>query len=269
LQNGHAGEPAGVAQGAHAFEELAEVLGVGFLRFDMSEYMEKHTVSRLIGAPPGYVGFEQEGMLTGAVSRQPHAVLVLDEIEKAHPDIYNILLQVMDHATLTDNNGKKADFRNVILILTTNAGVREGNQNTVGFGGVSVPPGVERGRRVTDAINRVFPPEFRNRLDAQIAFGALARDTVLRVVDKFVLELGGQLSARDVTLTITPALREWLGEIGYKPEFGAREMGRAVQDHLKKGLADELLFGRLVKGGAVEADLEDGKVVFRFPELVA
>ena len=247
--------PTGVGKTELA-KQLAEVLAVNFLRFDMSEYMEKHTVSRLIGAPPGYVGFEQEGLLTGAVNRTPYSVLVLDEIEKAHPDIYNILLQVMDHATLTDNNGRKADFRNVILILTTNAGVREGGQSTVGFGRE------ERGRRVSDAVNRTFPPEFRNRLDAHVMFGSLSQDVVLRVVDKFVLELGGQLSARDVTLQITPALRAWLGEQGYKPEFGAREMGRVIQEHLKKPLADELLFGRLAKGGSVLADLVDGEVKF-------
>ena len=223
--------------------------------------MEKHTVSRLIGAPPGYVGFEQEGLLTGAVSRSPHAVLVLDEVEKAHPDIYNILLQVMDHATLTDNNGKKADFRNVILVLTTNAGVREGNQASVGFSG-ALPPGVDRGRRVTDALNRTFPPEFRNRLDAQVVFRGLERESIRRVVDKFVLELNAQLSAREVTLEVTPALRDWLGERGYRPEFGAREMGRVVADHLKKPLADELLFGRLVHGGRVVADLDGDSVTF-------
>jgi len=247
--------PTGVGKTELA-KQLAEVLGVAFLRFDMSEYMEKHTVSRLIGAPPGYVGFEQEGLLTGAVNRTPYAVLVLDEIEKAHPDIYNILLQVMDHATLTDNNGKKADFRNVILVLTTNAGVREGQRPSPGFGRA------DQGRRVDDAVNRTFPPEFRNRLDGMIAFGPLSQEVVLKVVDKFVLELSAQLGARDVTLQITPTLRAWLGEKGYKPEFGAREMGRVIQDELKKPLADELLFGRLMKGGSILADLEGEKVTF-------
>ncbi|MES2642583.1 MAG: ATP-dependent Clp protease ATP-binding subunit ClpA [Myxococcota bacterium] len=247
--------PTGVGKTELA-KQLAEVLGVAFLRFDMSEYMEKHTVSRLIGAPPGYVGFEQEGLLTGAVNRTPYAVLVLDEIEKAHPDIYNILLQVMDHATLTDNNGKKADFRNVILVLTTNAGVREGQRPSPGFGRA------DQGRRVDDAVNRTFPPEFRNRLDGLIAFGPLSQDIVLKVVDKFVLELSAQLGARDVTLQITPTLRAWLGEKGYKPEFGAREMGRVIQDELKKPLADELLFGKLMKGGSVLADLDGDKVTF-------
>ena len=247
--------PTGVGKTELA-KQLAEVLGVAFLRFDMSEYMEKHTVSRLIGAPPGYVGFEQEGLLTGAVNRTPYAVLVLDEIEKAHPDIYNILLQVMDHATLTDNNGKKADFRNVILVLTTNAGVREGQRPSPGFSRA------DQGRRVDDAVNRTFPPEFRNRLDGMIAFGPLSQDVVLKVVDKFVLELSAQLGAREVTLQITPTLRAWLGEKGYKPEFGAREMGRVIQDELKKPLADELLFGRLMKGGSILADLDGEKVTF-------
>ncbi|MFZ5477179.1 MAG: ATP-dependent Clp protease ATP-binding subunit ClpA [Myxococcota bacterium] len=258
--------PTGVGKTELA-KQLAEVLGVAFLRFDMSEYMEKHTVSRLIGAPPGYVGFEQEGMLTGAVSRTPYSVLVLDEIEKAHPDIYNILLQVMDHATLTDNNGKKADFRNVIVIMTTNAGVREAAQASPGF---ARDAGLTMGRRSSDAVNRTFPPEFRNRLDAHVTFGPLAKETVLKVVDKFVLELGAQLAARDVTLQITPALREWLAEKGYKPEYGAREMGRVVQDYLKKPLADELLFGRLSHGGSVVADLSaDDGVVFRSEPVAA
>ncbi len=251
--------PTGVGKTELA-KQIAEVLGIGFLRFDMSEYGEKHTVSRLIGAPPGYIGFEQEGLLTGAVARQPHAVLVLDEIEKAHPDIYNILLQVMDHASLTDNNGKKADFRNVILILTTNAGAREGGKAAMGFAA-----GDQRQHKTDDAVARVFPPEFRNRLDGHVVFGALDKETVLKVVDKFVLELQGQLSGKNVVLTITPALRAWLGDKGYKPEFGAREMSRVLSEHLKKGLADEILFGRLAKGGAVEADLVGDAVVFTFP----
>ena len=251
--------PTGVGKTELA-KQIAEVLGIGFVRFDMSEYGEKHTVSRLIGAPPGYIGFEQEGLLTGAVSRQPHSVLVLDEIEKAHPDIYNILLQVMDHASLTDNNGKKADFRNVILILTTNAGAREGGKAAMGF-----TAGDQHTHKVDDAVARVFPPEFRNRLDGHVVFGALNKETVLKVVDKFLLELQGQLSGKNVVLTITPELRAWLGEKGYKPEFGAREMSRVLQEHLKKGLADEILFGRLSKGGSVEADIVNDHVVFSFP----
>jgi ATP-dependent Clp protease ATP-binding subunit ClpA len=247
--------PTGVGKTELA-KQLAEVMGVQFTRFDMSEYMEKHTVSRLIGAPPGYVGFEQEGMLTGAVSRHPYSVLVLDEIEKAHPDIYNILLQVMDHATLTDNNGKKADFRNVVLIMTTNAGAREGAKPGVGF----IPPGQEA--RTGEALQRTFPPEFRNRLDASVVFGGLPRPVILQVVEKFVRELGAQLMARNVSIEVSDALRDWLGDKGYKPEFGAREMNRVVQEHLKKPLADELLFGKLKDGGVAKADLVDGKVVF-------
>lgn len=247
--------PTGVGKTELA-RQLAEVLGVAFIRFDMSEYMEKHTVSRLIGAPPGYVGFEQEGMLTGAVSRTPYCVLVLDEIEKAHQDIYNILLQVMDHATLTDNNGKKADFRNVILILTTNAGARDGGKAALGFSQVS------KSNRIDDALGRAFPPEFRNRLDASVIFEPLAQDIILMVVDKFVRELQVQLIARNTTLSISEALRAQLGREGYKPEFGAREMSRTIAERLKKPLADELLFGRLIKGGHVLADWVDEKVVF-------
>jgi ATP-dependent Clp protease ATP-binding subunit ClpA len=255
--------PTGVGKTELA-KQIAEVLGVAFLRFDMSEYMEKHTVSRLIGAPPGYVGFEQEGMLTGAVSRTPHAVLVLDEIEKAHPDIYNILLQVMDHATLTDNNGKKADFRNIILVMTTNAGAREGAKANLGFGAST-----SQDQKVDTAVSRTFPPEFRNRLDGHVIFGPLSKEVVLRVVDKFLVELGGQLVARDVVLETTPELRAWLGERGYKPEFGAREMSRVISEHLKKPLADELLFGKLKKGGRVIADAVNDGVVFSFPPVMA
>jgi len=253
--------PTGVGKTELA-KQLAEVLGVQFLRFDMSEYSESHTVSRLIGAPPGYVGFDQEGLLTGAVSRAPYAVLVLDEIEKAHPQIYNILLQVMDNATLTDNNGKKADFRNVVLILTTNAGAREAAKGSVGFN----PPGAEG--KVSEALSRVFPPEFRNRLDGSVVFAGLGRAVILQVVDKFVRQLAAQLQAREVIFSVTDPLREWLADEGYKPEFGAREMSRVIQEHLKKPLADELLFGKLAHGGRVEADLADRKVVFRFPEAV-
>jgi len=250
--------PTGVGKTELA-KQLAEVMGVHFMRFDMSEYSEPHTVSRLIGAPPGYVGFDQEGLLTGSVSRNPYSVLVLDEIEKAHPQIFNILLQVMDNASLTDNNGKKADFRNVVIILTTNAGAREGSKPGMGFSA----PGVEG--KITEALQRVFPPEFRNRLDGNVVFHALSRPVILQVVDKFVRELAAQLQAREVTLEITGALREWLAEKGYKPEFGAREMSRVIQDQLKKPLADELLFGRLSKGGKVVIDLADGKPSFVFP----
>ncbi|GDX82134.1 ATP-dependent Clp protease ATP-binding subunit ClpA [Deltaproteobacteria bacterium] len=250
--------PTGVGKTELA-KQLAEVMGVHFLRFDMSEYSESHTVSRLIGAPPGYVGFDQEGLLTGSVSRNPHSVIVLDEIEKAHPQIFNILLQVMDNASLTDNNGKKADFRNVVLILTTNAGAREAAISNMGF----AAPGAEH--KVSEALGKLFPPEFRNRLDGSVVFSSLSRPVILQVVDKFVRQLAAQLQARDVTLEVSPALREWLGNEGYKPQFGAREMARVIQEHLKKPLADELLFGRLMKGGAVRADFVEGAVRFEYP----
>jgi ATP-dependent Clp protease ATP-binding subunit ClpA len=254
--------PTGVGKTELA-RQLATAMNVAFVRFDMSEYMEKHTVSRLIGAPPGYVGFEQEGMLTGAVARTPYCVLVMDEIEKAHQDIYNILLQVMDHATLTDNNGKKADFRNVILILTTNAGAREGGKAGLGFAAAG------KAGRIEDALSRTFPPEFRNRLDGSILFDGLSKETILQVVDKFLKELQAQLAGRNVVLEVSAALREQLGEEGYKPEFGAREMSRVVAERIKKALADEILFGRLTGGGRVVADWQDGKVVFVFPEEAA
>ena len=253
--------PTGVGKTELA-KQLAEVLGVQFMRFDMSEYSEAHTISRLIGAPPGYVGFDQEGMLTGQVSRNPHCVLVLDEIEKAHPTIYNILLQVMDNATLTDNNGKKADFRNVVLIMTTNAGAREGGKQGLGFGAES------KDGRVSEALSRVFPPEFRNRLDGSVIFKSLSRPVILQVVDKFVRELSAMLQARNVTMEITDALREWLADKGYKPEMGAREMGRVLHEHMKKPLAQELLYGRLAKGGKVLVDLVDDKPSFSFPDAV-
>lgn len=253
--------PTGVGKTELA-KQLAEVLGVQFIRIDMSEYSEPHSVSRLVGAPPGYVGFDQEGLLTGQVSRNPHSVLVLDEIEKAHPTIYNMLLQVMDSATLTDNNGKKADFRNVVLILTTNAGAREGGKQGLGFGSGS------KDGRIEEALGRVFPPEFRNRLDGSVLFNSLSRPVILQVVDKFVRELAAQLQARNVTLEISIELRQWLADKGYKPEMGAREMGRALHEHLKKPLAQELLYGRLAKGGKVMIDLVDDKPSFTFPEAV-
>ena len=249
--------PTGVGKTELA-KQLADALSVAFVRFDMSEYMEKHTVSRLIGAPPGYIGFEQEGLLTGAVTRTPYCVLILDEIEKAHPDIYNILLQVMDHATLTDNNGKKADFRNAIIIMTTNAGARDGGKSGMGFGQIS------KSSRIEDALGRTFPPEFRNRLDGSVVFDGLSPEIILQVVDKFVGELQAQLLARKVQLRATEALRKQLGAEGYKPEFGAREMSRVVAERIKKPLADEILFGHLANGGEVEADWVEGAVVFRY-----
>ena len=235
--------PTGVGKTELA-KQLARVLGVEFIRLDMSEYMEKHTVSRLIGAPPGYVGFDQGGLLTDAVRKTPHAVLVLDEIEKAHPDVFNILLQVMDHATLTDNNGRHADFRNVVLIMTTNAGAQELSRENLGFGSTSGNAKSDR-----QAIERTFSPEFRNRLDAWITFSALATETVDRIVDKFVAELRDQLSAKNVQIELAEEARVWLRDRGYDKLFGARPMGRIIQNELKRPLADAILFGSLASGG--------------------
>ncbi len=252
--------PTGVGKTEVAIQ-LARILGVSFHRYDMSEYMEKHTVSRLIGAPPGYVGFDQGGLLTDAIRRNPYAVLLLDEIEKAHPDVFNILLQVMDHATLTDNNGRKADFRNVILIMTTNAGAGEMSRQAVGFG--QSGPNLGKGK---DAIERLFAPEFRNRLDATIPFSALSPPIVERVVDKFVTELDLQLAEKKVDLEVTPAVRAWLAERGYDAAFGARPMARLIETEIKRALADEILFGRLRQGGRVVVDLgEDGALAFSYP----
>ncbi len=248
--------PTGVGKTELA-RQLALNLGVEFHKFDMSEYMEKHSVSRLIGAPPGYVGFEQGGLLTDAVHKTPHSVVVLDEIEKAHPDVFNILLQVMDSAELTDNNGRKTDFRNTIIILTTNAGAREQAKQALGF---SKQMGTSRAETV---LKNVFPPEFRNRLDALVVFDHLPEEVVLLIVDKFLLELEQQLTERNVTLSSTDAARQFFLAEGYKPEFGAREMGRVIQEHVKKPLADEILFGELSEGGHAEVDYVDGKVVVR------
>jgi ATP-dependent Clp protease ATP-binding subunit ClpA len=227
-------------------KQLARVLGVEFLRFDMSEYSEKHTVSRLIGAPPGYVGFDQGGLLTDAVRKAPYAVVVLDEIEKAHPDLFNILLQVMDHATLTDNNVRKADFRNVVIILTTNAGAREATAKVLGFG--ENKAGLDESRTKT-AIERTFTPEFRNRLDAWIVFGGLSKEVILRVVDKEVGLLQKLLDEKKVKLALSPEARDWLAEHGYDPQFGARPMARLVDNVIKRALAEALLFGELKDGG--------------------
>ncbi len=245
--------PTGVGKTELA-KQLARVLGVDFLRFDMSEYMEKHTVSRLIGAPPGYVGFDQGGLLTDAIRKTPHAVLVLDEIEKAHPDIYNVLLQVMDHATLTDNNGRKADFRNVVLIMTTNAGARELQQGTIGFG--------SQNNKSLDktAIERTFSPEFRNRLDGWITFQSLTSEVILKIVDKFIVELVAQLREKRVSLELTAAARAYLAERGYDRLYGARPMARLIQNEIKKPLADALLFGALQGGGKVVVDADAGKL---------
>jgi ATP-dependent Clp protease ATP-binding subunit ClpA len=245
--------PTGVGKTELA-RQLASALGVEFIRFDMSEYMEKHSVSRLIGAPPGYVGFDQGGQLTDAVHKTPHCVLVMDEIEKAHTDIFNILLQVMDHGTLTDNNGRKTDFRNVVLIMTTNAGARDAASKSLGF--------VEQqaSGRAESTLKRIFPPEFRNRLDATVWFNNLPEPVILKVVDKFLLELEGQLVEKDVTLEATEAARAFFAKEGYKPEFGAREMSRVIQQHVKRQLADEILFGVLSKGGIAIIDYVDGEV---------
>jgi ATP-dependent Clp protease ATP-binding subunit ClpA len=251
--------PTGVGK-TEVARQLARTLGVQLVRFDMSEYMERHSVSRLIGAPPGYVGFDQGGLLTDAIDHQPHAVLLLDEIEKAHPDLFNILLQVMDHGKLTDHNGKSVDFRNVILIMTTNAGATELAKPAIGF---------EREGRVGDdmeAIERMFTPEFRNRLDATIPFKALPPEVVSRVVDKFVLELENQLGDRNVIIELSKDAREWLAKKGYDEKFGARPLARVIQENIKKPLAEELLFGRLAKGGVVLVEIKDNKPVFEYPD---
>ncbi|MET0341062.1 MAG: ATP-dependent Clp protease ATP-binding subunit ClpA [Polyangiales bacterium] len=247
--------PTGVGKTELA-KQLANALGVPFLRYDMSEYGERHTVSRLIGAPPGYVGFDQGGLLTDDIRKHPHAVLVLDEIEKAHPDLFNLLLQVMDHATLTDNNGRKADFRNVVLILTTNAGAQEMARKQVGFDAREEGPDASQAKR---AIERTFTPEFRNRLDGWVLFSSLSRDVILKVVDKEVARLAKTLEEKQVTLTLTDAAREWLADNGYKPEFGARPMARLVETAIKRPLAEALLFEGLKEGGHVTIDRgEDG-----------
>ncbi len=240
--------------------QLAATMGVDLIRFDMSEYMEKHTVSRLIGAPPGYVGFDQGGLLTEAVNRSPHSVVLLDEIEKAHPDLFNILLQVMDHGKLTDNNGRQADFRNVVLIMTTNAGAEAMSRKSVGFIESSTASAG------ADAIQRTFSPEFRNRLDSTVFFQPLSHEVVAQVVDKFVSQLEHQLSEQGVELEVDAAARNRLAEQGYEPAMGARPMSRLIQEWIKKPLADELLFGRLSNGGRVVVSLEGEKITFSFPE---
>jgi ATP-dependent Clp protease ATP-binding subunit ClpA len=251
--------PTGVGK-TEVARQLASTMGIELIRFDMSEYMERHSVSRLIGAPPGYVGFDQGGMLTDAIDQHPHAVLLLDEIEKAHPDLFNILLQVMDHGKLTDHNGKTVDFRNIILIMTTNAGASDMAKEAIGFG---------RDVRVgedDDAIKRLFTPEFRNRLDATITFAGLTPEIVGRVVEKFVMQLEAQLADRNVTIELSSAAKEWLAERGYDRLYGARPLGRVIQEHIKKPLAEELLFGKLVKGGAVKVTLKDNKLEFEITE---
>ncbi|CUH64455.1 ATP-dependent Clp protease ATP-binding subunit ClpA [Thalassovita gelatinovora] len=248
--------PTGVGK-TEVAKQLADTLGVELLRFDMSEYMEKHAVSRLIGAPPGYVGFDQGGMLTDGIDQHPHCVLLLDEMEKAHPDVYNILLQVMDHGKLTDHNGRTVDFRNVVLIMTSNAGAAEQAKAAIGFG---------RDRRTgedTAAIERTFTPEFRNRLDAVISFAPLPKDVILQIVEKFVLQLEAQLLDRNVHIELTRPAAEWLADKGYDDKMGARPLGRVIQEYIKKPLAEELLFGKLAKGGLVKVGVKNGEIDLR------
>ncbi|MEJ8822892.1 ATP-dependent Clp protease ATP-binding subunit ClpA [Variovorax humicola] len=246
--------PTGVGK-TEAAKQLAYIMGIELIRFDMSEYMERHAVSRLIGAPPGYVGFDQGGLLTEAITKKPHAVLLLDEVEKAHPDIFNVLLQVMDHGTLTDNNGRKADFRNVIIVMTTNAGAETMNKSTIGFTNPR-----QQGDEMAD-IKRLFTPEFRNRLDAMVSFKALDEQIILRVVDKFLLQLETQLAEKKVDVTFTDTLRKHLAKKGFDPLMGARPMQRLIQDTIRRALADELLFGRLIDGGRLTVDLDDKEEV--------
>ena len=251
--------PTGVGK-TEVTRQLGLIMGIELIRFDMSEYMERHTVSRLIGAPPGYVGFDQGGLLTEAVNKHPHAVLLLDEVEKAHPDVFNLLLQVMDHGTLTDNNGRKADFRNVIIIMTTNAGASEMSRPSIGFSHQ------DHSTDGMEAIKKLFAPEFRNRLDAIIQFKALDPTVITRVVDKFIYELEAQLQDKGVTLDVEDSAREWLAEHGFDAKMGARPMARIIQDHIKKPVAEELLFGRLAKGGNLVIRAEDGELIHEVRE---
>jgi ATP-dependent Clp protease ATP-binding subunit ClpA len=249
--------PTGVGK-TEVARQVALILGVEFIRFDMSEYMEKHAVARLIGAPPGYIGFDQGGLMTDGIRKHPHSVLLMDEIEKAHPDLFNILLQVMDHATLTDNNGKKADFRNVILMMTSNAGTREMSTQTIGFGD-ALRDTPSKGKK---AIEQMFSPEFRNRLDDIINFNPLSPAIMEMVVDKFMKELNGQLAVKKVKLSYSSAVRSWLAKQGHDPRYGARPLARVIQTEIKNKLSDEILFGRLAKGGELKLDLAEDKIVF-------
>ena len=245
--------PTGVGK-TEVCKQLAHTMGVELLRYDMSEYMERHTVSRLIGAPPGYVGFDQGGLLTEAVTKHPHSVVLLDEIEKAHPEVFNLLLQIMDHGTLTDNNGRKADFRNVVLVMTSNAGAQEISRNSIGF---SEQDNSSDGM---EALKKIFSPEFRNRLDAIVQFSALSEEVVETIVDKFLTELQAQLDQQRVMLEVDESARRWLAKEGYDERMGARPMQRLIQDKVKKPLAEDLLFGDLVNGGTVHVTLEDGEL---------
>ena len=253
--------PTGVGK-TEVTRQVARILGVEFIRFDMSEYMEKHAVARLIGAPPGYIGFDQGGLLTDGIRKHPHSVLLLDEIEKAHPDLFNILLQVMDHATLTDNNGKKADFRNVIIMMTSNAGTREMSQQTIGFGDVNKDT-ASKGKA---AIEKMFSPEFRNRLDEVINFNALDLEIMEKVVDKFMGELNEQLAVKRVVLTISDSVRTYLAKKGHDPKYGARPLARVIQTEIKDALSDQILFGTMQKGGGVHINLKDEELVFHYDQ---
>jgi len=233
---------------------------VEFMRYDMSEYMEKHAVARLIGAPPGYIGFDQGGLLTDGVRKHPYSVLLMDEIEKAHPDLFNILLQVLDHATLTDNNGRKADFRNVIVIMTSNAGSREMSAPTIGFG----DPQKGSAGKGKKAIEKYFSPEFRNRLDSIITFNELSFEIMQKIVDKFMAEFADQLAMKKVSLEYSEAVRSWLAEKGYDPLYGARPLARVLQTEIKDIMSEEILFGKLIKGGKVKIDIEDQKPTFSY-----
>jgi ATP-dependent Clp protease ATP-binding subunit ClpA len=245
--------PTGVGK-TEVTRQLAQLLGIELIRFDMSEYMERHTVSRLIGAPPGYVGFDQGGLLTDAILKHPHSVVLLDEIEKAHPDVFNLLLQVMDHGTLTDNNGRHVDFRNVILVMTTNAGAQESARRSIGFSEQ------DHSTDMMEVVTRMFAPEFRNRLDAIVPFAPLGKDSIQRVVDKFLVELEEQLAGKQVQLHVDDDARHWLGEHGYDVKMGARPMARVIQENIKRPLAEELLFGKLANGGAVHIIVRDNKL---------
>ena len=252
--------PTGVGK-TEVAKQLASIMGVEMLRFDMSEYMERHTVSRLIGAPPGYVGYDEGGLLTDGVDQHPHCVLLLDEIEKAHPDLFNILLQVMDNGALTDANGRKVDFRNVVVIMTTNAGASDAAKNAIGFGAG------KKDDEQDEAIKRLFTPEFRNRLDAVITFGGLTPEIIDRVVEKFILQLEVQLEDRNVSIEITKAARDWLAKRGFDADMGARPLARTIQEHVKKPMAEELLFGELQKGGVVHIDIDkddEEKLSFKY-----
>ncbi|MBF0611667.1 MAG: AAA family ATPase, partial [Magnetococcales bacterium] len=249
--------PTGVGKTELA-RQLAREMGIELIRFDMSEYMERHTVSRLIGAPPGYVGFDQGGLLTDAINKTPHAVLLLDEIEKAHPDVFNLLLQVMDHGKLTDTNGRPTDFRNVILIMTTNAGAQEMDRQSMGF------VKQDNSSDEMQEIKRVFSPEFRNRLDAIVSFAPLTRDAILRVVDKFLLILEGQLEKQNVTMHVEQNAREWLADHGYDPKNGARPMDRLIKERIRRPMANELLFGALAQGGSVHIQAKDKELELQY-----